>query len=978
MDKTRERGVGAGYVLACLLICGVPMSAWGQVSATIDRRGYLGDWLVGSPAALRGVTPTADGGAQPLYRPGTMWTTPDERAAQTARRQTLLNYIRYLPLSKTLDAAARERLYQLVASRPVTGRVPLQGADPRWLKANDASDPMLSPGDTVSIPVRPGRVAVIRPDGKLCLVPHRPGAQALQYVRACDAEAAPDYAWVVQPDGQVSKYAVAAWNRTAQNVPAPGAWIWAPDRRGKWSEGFSERLAAFFATQGAADVPVDPLLLSAKDVNGEAPNTALKEQGGTAAGIAEVEASRIPDQRPARDLQVTSSDWGTMGVLQTPSARFGEAGNVSFTASYISPYTRLSVMLQPLDWFEFGFRYTDVRNHLYGPTSLSGTQTYKDKSIDFRVRLLKESAYLPQIAAGMRDVGGTGLFSSEYFVASKRTGDFDWSLGLAWGNMGARGDFGNPLSIFSNKFNTRPSGGNSAGEVNGKSLFRGRTALFGGVQYQTPWSPLILKLEYDGNDYKHEPFNTNLDAKSPINVGFVYRLNKSVDISAAFERGNRAMIGLTVHENFSALSATKTADPAPLPIVAARPQIKEADWSALTATLQTQSGWHVQSIRRSGARLDVVFDNPAAVYRKDRVERIATVLHKGAPADIDQFRIVQMVRGTPTASYVIRRDAWAIAHTQAVPPLRREPTVVPAAPPTAAAVAATPAELIQPMKRWDFSVGPGLSQSFGGPNGFWLYRVTANADASFQLTQSSWLAGGLSYRLLDNYNKFTYDAPSKLPRVRTYIRQYVTTSRLTIPYLQATHVGRLGNDQFYEVYGGLLEEMYAGVGGEWLYRPWHSPLAVGVDINRVRQRGFRQDFSLRDYQATTGHITAYWDTGWNGVHVNFSVGQYLAKDKGATLDVSRIFDNGVTIGAYATKTNVSAKQFGEGSFDKGIYLSIPFDALMARSSPKRANLVWAPLIRDGGAKLFRQFPLYDLTSERNPRSFSFGPPPTSP
>jgi hypothetical protein len=54
--------------------------------------------------------------------------------------------------------------------------------------------------------------------------------------------------------------------------------------------------------------------------------------------------------------------------------------------------------------------------------------------------------------------------------------------------------------------------------------------------------------------------------------------------------------------------------------------------------------------------------------------------------------------------------------------------------------------------------------------------------------------------------------------------------------------------------GGYLESMYAGVGGEWLYRPFASPVVLGVDMNVVRMRDFRQDFALQKYQVATGHV----------------------------------------------------------------------------------------------------------------------------
>ncbi len=70
------------------------------------------------------------------------------------------------------------------------------------------------------------------------------------------------------------------------------------------------------------------------------------------------------------------------------------------------------------------------------------------------------------------------------------------------------------------------------------------------------------------------------------------------------------------------------------------------------------------------------------------------------------------------------------------------------------------------------------------------------------------------------------------------------------------------------------------------------------------------------------------------------------------------------MGAFATKTNVSAAEFGEGSFDKGIYLNIPFDTFLPRSSFDVANFLYHPLTRDGGAILSRQFPLAGLTGKQ--------------
>jgi len=271
-----------------------------------------------------------------------------------------------------------------------------------------------------------------------------------------------------------------------------------------------------------------------------------------------------------------------------------------------------------------------------------------------------------------------------------------------------------------------------------------------------------------------------------------------------------------------------------------------------------------------------------------------------------------------------------------------------------------------PLQRYRGGFAPGYRQVLGGPDGFILYQLSADYGASYFFSRSTWLSGVVSVNLLNNFDKFRYDAPSNLPRVRTYMRQYLTSSDITVPSLQLTTVRSLGGALYGMGYAGLLESMYAGAGGELLYRPFGERWALGIDLNWVKQRGFEQHFDFRDYRITTGHISGYYELGRaQRTVVSVAAGRYLAGDWGATLNVGRVFDNGVTMGAYATKTNVSAAEFGEGSFDKGIYFSVPMDFLLPRSTRGRATVVWSPLTRDGGARLARRYSLYQLTSERD-------------
>lgn len=131
-----------------------------------------------------------------------------------------------------------------------------------------------------------------------------------------------------------------------------------------------------------------------------------------------------------------------------------------------------------------------------------------------------------------------------------------------------------------------------------------------------------------------------------------------------------------------------------------------------------------------------------------------------------------------------------------------------------------------------------------------------------------------------------------------------------------------------------------------------------MSLARVRQRDFDQKFDFIDYEATTGHLSFYYEAPWQNILAQVSVGQYLAEDRGVTFDMSRRFANGARVGAWATFTNVSSEDFGEGSFDKGFYIYMPFDLFLPRSMRGGTTFSFRPLTRDGGQKVRDGKPLY--------------------
>ena len=74
--------------------------------------------------------------------------------------------------------------------------------------------------------------------------------------------------------------------------------------------------------------------------------------------------------------------------------------------------------------------------------------------------------------------------------------------------------------------------------------------------------------------------------------------------------------------------------------------------------------------------------------------------------------------------------------------------------------------------------------------------------------------------------------------------------------------------------------------------------------------------------------------------------------------MSKRFENGLKFGFFATFTDVTSEQYGEGSFNKGIYFSLPIDSLIGNGTT--TDFVWSPLTKDPGQKLNHKYKLFNL------------------
>lgn len=678
---------------------------------------------------------------------------------------------------------------------------------------------------------------------------------------------------------------------------------------------------------------------------------------------------------PDLALAANQAAAGGVGLLQNPTARFAADGSLTAGLATSSPYNHLYLSLQLLPWLETTLRYTEDEQRLFGPEFFSGDQTAKDRGLDFKLLLFEETAYLPQLAVGVRDIGGTGLFGAEYVVGNKTFGPVDLSLGIGWGRLGSRGDFDNPLGSLDDRFDTRPGGTSGrGGRVDFKRFFRGKdVAVFGGLEWRTPLRGLSVLLEYEGNDYENEPGPRILEVDSPVNLGLHYQVNRAFALMAGVERGNTALLTATLSGNFQRDESPPKQDPLPPAIrVAKDPQqdLAAVNLPAMSARLRAQLGaqemtLHALDLAPDQRRLSVWFSQKPYRNPARAVGRVARAAAAVAPDGVTHFTLVNVEAGQETYRVEVARAELEQALSYVADSTRDiwPQTVIRG--PGEGYDAADLAELVDyPTYSWEIS--PALRQQIGGPDSFYIGQLWLRFTGDLQLTKNLGLSAAAGVDIYNNLDELDQRSDSVLPRVRSDIARYLREGENNLVRLEANYIWAPFPQWYARMSAGIFEEMYGGVAAEVLYRPYGAKWAVGLDVNRVRQRDFNQRFDFLDYEVTTGHLTGYFNVPWYDILAKISVGQYLAGDQGATVDLSRRFASGARVGAFATFTDVSAEDFGEGSFDKGFYMNLPLDLFFPKSTRSTATISFRPLTRDGGQKVRDGRELYPLTVGSEP------------
>jgi len=603
-----------------------------------------------------------------------------------------------------------------------------------------------------------------------------------------------------------------------------------------------------------------------------------------------------------------------------PSARFYDEASHGITIYDGTPDQKITMTSFPYDWMEASFFYTNIQGKPYCGQSFDPVcqQDYKDKGFNFKFRL-KEEGLWPAIAVGINDIAGTGLYSSEYIVGSYGINRTDFHFGVGWGALnGSSNSFKNPLGYLYDGFNNRPTVyEDKGGQFQPGRYFSGKTASpFFGLSHSVN-SNLLFKLEYD---ITQTPGLVGYELpKEDFSYGVEYTFRDNFTIGFSSERGNYTSLKF-VYKN-DPLAKSKKFKPEK-----AYPKEGDNKYTKL-----------IKNLNANSIGVDSIIETPDFIGLEltqfthpnlDIVEQIIdfSAYDAGIDKEIKKELKVASLKGVSEIDEESKRNAELIYQRDT-------------------------------SRRFNTNTNFKIRPFFAARDGFFKWSLLLENDSEYIIRDNFFFTSNLKFSIDDNFDDLVAPPADTYPaQVRSDVKDYLRNIDEGIIVGRAQFDYHLTPKKNHHIMltAGILEDMFMGYGFEYLYLKEESNYGIGFEVFDVQKRDHMMKFGTLDYKNTVSSINYYYrNTNIIPFDLKISTGEYLAGDKGTTFEMSRKYLNGMEFGVFASFTDVTSEQFGEGTFDKGIFFNIPVYGNFI-------NYTWRPLTKDPGAKLNRKHTLHDL------------------
>lgn len=624
---------------------------------------------------------------------------------------------------------------------------------------------------------------------------------------------------------------------------------------------------------------------------------------------------------------------GITGGIDTPNAYHKSDATTSVSLAFDDDVRTVALAFQALPWLETSLSFTTFDD-------IGGGISQDNTALNLKLRLLQESRFLPTISLGVDDLFSNTRESAEYIVASKSFGNdkLRTSLGVGWGRLGG-------YDTVAGAFADRPVPA-TQGRAEFGHLFKGDAALFGGVEWDTPLDGLTLAVEYSSAS----AYGTDPEPESRFNYAAKYAVAEGLDLVVFNRNGTTSGLLLNFYVN-----PKRPPNPPDIgnvaPLAEPRPQQgrEVLAWAnnaqinvALRQTIEAALAKNAIKLERfattaSQLRVGVSATDNAPVAKV--VGRTVRVLSAMAPPSVTSFEISTYLGGLPGSTITVPRDATVALANQ--PGRGRDSRAL------ASLSGADPDE-----DRWTWAAPPQLGFSWNltpalsvplDSAGRIEPDLTLFADARYDLTPSFYVAGTLSYLLAGDKD---VDPAPAAPLPSTDGGSYDRT-RIRLDRLYGAFDAKVSETVYGGLTFGLLEREYRGISAEALWIPNDQNWALGAELTYAEKRDYEDPFGSLDFDAVTGFVSLYWDTGYKGLSARVDAGRYLAGDWGTTLSVSRSFANGWEVTGYTTLTEDNRDE----RLKLGARVSIPLSTLAPVDTQRRSVLRVGGNFGDAGARV---------------------------
>ena len=616
----------------------------------------------------------------------------------------------------------------------------------------------------------------------------------------------------------------------------------------------------------------------------------------------------------------TYNNHGTVGLINMPTARFYDESVHGLTLYDGTPDQKGTLTSNPYDWLEASLFYTNIQGTPYPGFEY---QDYKDKGFNLKLRLKKQGK-LPAIAVGVMDLAGTGYYSSEYIVTSYGLNNVDMHFGMGWGTLnGSKDEITNPLGYIDNRFTERPTDFGKGGQFQPSRYFSGETAspFFGASYVLNPKT--ILKIEKDTTftsgrmDYAKP--------QSEYSFGVDYSFNENFVLGVSFERGNYTSLRFVYKNN-------------------PKNSYKEYEYeSAKSNENESKYIKLVNNLEKNGIGVNKVVESASSIgleltqFTHPSLQLVEEIIFKASrDAGINKeikknLKIVDLDATEEFDKDFVQASKLIYQRTKS--------------------------------RKLNSSTKVRFRPFIASREEFFKGALLVENDTEYVLRDNLLIHVNLKYSLANNFDDLRFPPVDTYPaQVRSDVKQYLKNmdKGILIGRAQADYYLTPYKNHHLMLTGGILEDMFSGYGVEYLYYKNKNNYAFGLELFEVQKRDYNWRFGRLDYKNTVGSVNFYYrNYGLIPFDMKISHGEYLAGDFGTTLEISRSYRNGMQFGVFASNTDVTAEQFGEGSFDKGIFFNIPIYGNLI-------NYTWRPLTKDPGAKLTRRNNLHDLLVKFKP------------